>query len=476
MKPKSLIYRPLQLAALLFALTLLLALVVLGAMSWSNQRRIDAIRASVAHTHAVQRIGLQLQQMLLEDIQGSKPAQRRSLEDMAARIQSLVKPAADLSAETAQGLRRAARLLDSLEMTPRAALAGALEEMRLATHGEIGVVTGRLNTIDIDARAEFRLALAALAVLPAMLILALALLRHRIVNPLNNLAEVLLRLADGQFTPVLLRHVDPLLLPLMDNYNRMVARLQELEAAHRSHTDSLEAEVRTATRTLLQQSHHLAQAERLAAIGEMAAGMAHELRNPLAGVHLALTNLRREHGELESAGRLDLVIAELERVIRLLNDMLAQARHAPEAERLVDVARVIRDLTALVRYQAPSDVVIAVRAPDTLPCRLPDSRLRQAVLNLILNAIQAVDNSGTVSIDAALDDGAIRIAVSDDGTGFAADFLERGIRPFASGRAAGTGLGLTMVRRFARDVGGSLNLSNREPHGACATLSLPCRT
>ena len=475
MKLKSLIYRPLQLAGLLFALLLLLALTVLVAMSWSNQQRIDAIRASVERTHAVQRIGLQLQQMLLADIEGSAPVQRPALEATAAQIESLVKPAADLSSDTADGLRRAVRLLDSPDMPPRAALAAALEEMRRATHGEIGVVTQRLSTIDRDARAESRLALAALAVLPALLILALVLLRHRIVNPLNNLAEVLLRLADSQFTPVPLHHVDPLLLPLLDNYNRMVARLQELEAAHRSHTDSLQAEVRAAARTLLQQSSSLAQVEKLAAVGEMAAGVAHELRNPLAGVHLALVNLRRERPLPETAERLDLVIAELERIIRLLNEMLAQARHAPEAERPVDVAQVIRDLTALARYQAPASVVIEVHVPESLPCRLPESRLRQALLNLMLNAIQALESGGgTVSVAAGRHDGGVLISVSDDGAGFAPDLLERGVRPFVSGRAAGIGLGLTMVHRFARDAGGGLELANRQPRGARATLTLPC--
>ena len=90
--------------------------------------------------------------------------------------------------------------------------------------------------------------------------------------------------------------------------------------------------------------------------------------------------------------------------------------------------------------------------------------------------MQAIgEREGRIVVEAMLRDGMLRLDVWDDGPGFPQDLLECGIRAFLSHRAGGTGLGLSMVQRFTRTVGGSITLANREPHGACVTLELPCR-
>jgi signal transduction histidine kinase len=254
----------------------------------------------------------------------------------------------------------------------------------------------------------------------------------------------------------------------------MVLRLQELEQVHRSHAASLEAEVQAATQTLLQQQHHLARTERLAAVGELSAKLAHELRNPLAGMQLTLLNLRQDLQDPDVIDRLDLVIAELERITQLLNSLLAQARPVPERPRLVDLAKEIRELLALLQYQAMPAIVLEAAVPEHLQCRLPAGQLRQALLNLILNAIQALaGNRGKVRIRAEKQADLLQLSVCDDGPGFPEFLLTRGVKTFISGRESGIGLGLAMVSRFAREVGGKLELTNREPQGACATLLLP---
>jgi signal transduction histidine kinase len=138
------------------------------------------------------------------------------------------------------------------------------------------------------------------------------------------------------------------------------------------------------------------------------------------------------------------------------------------------MATLIRDLLALTRYQIAESVELASDAPAGLPVHLPESGIRQALLNLILNAADAMDSSsGLICIKAGIDARGLRIDVFDNGPGFSQDMLNYGIRPFRTSRQRGTGLGLAMVQRFAKNSGGTIKLSNQQPHGACVSVLLP---
>jgi signal transduction histidine kinase len=269
-------------------------------------------------------------------------------------------------------------------------------------------------------------------------------------------------------------NVEPLLQPLFRNCNALVTRLGELEEEHRSRAESLEEEVRIATRALLEQQS-LARAERLTATGELAASVAHELRNPLASVQMALHNLRREATDPDLIRRVDLMNAELTRMGRLLGEILSKARHEPECPRTIRLAELVEQLVGLVRYQLPRHVVVECDVPADPTCRAPEDSLRQALLNLVLNAAQAIgERQGAIRISATADGDVLELSVVDDGTGFPESLLENGVRPFSSSRDHGTGLGLAIVQRFACDVDGTVALANHEPHGGSVTLRIPC--
>jgi len=335
--------------------------------------------------------------------------------------------------------------------------------------------TGIIAQLERDSAAQLRLELAIPVALVAIGTILFPLAQRRLIKPLDAFGRQLARLADGEFTPAPVdSRVEPFLLPLHRQFNQLAHRLQELEEAHRARTASLEADVRAATRQLLEQQHSLARADRLAATGELAASVAHELRNPLAGLQMTLSNLRAELGDAELAERVDLMIEEVERLTRLLNSLLDSARHAPESARPVRLSDVVDEVETLTRYQLPPEIHLSSTVAADLTVRLPPDRLRQALLNLILNAAGALGNGpGEIRIDAAVDNGTLRLSVSDDGPGFPAEMLDIGIRPFFSTRERGTGLGLATVRRFARDIGGTVELGNRQPHGAHITLILP---
>jgi signal transduction histidine kinase len=259
----------------------------------------------------------------------------------------------------------------------------------------------------------------------------------------------------------------------------LVARARDLR---RSNAELAVARDRAeaAATTLLEQHESLARAERLAALGEMAASLAHELRNPIAGMMTSLENLQRETGEPHTKERLELVTAEMQRLTRLLGAYLAPVRHRPERIENVDVTRLVEQLCALVRFRIPETVSLDCDHGAPLSWPLPRDRMRQALLNLVLNAQQAIQSLGAdarghidIRIDVVDDD--LCVTVEDDGPGFPAETLEHGSQPFQTSRSGGTGLGLAMVRRVVRDLDGRLELSNREPHGACVRLVLPRR-
>jgi signal transduction histidine kinase len=161
-----------------------------------------------------------------------------------------------------------------------------------------------------------------------------------------------------------------------------------------------------------------------------------------------------------------------------MNGLLDPARLTPEDARPVDLARAVEEVLTLARYQVAAGVTLQADIPDDLFCHLPENRLRQALLNLVLNAAQMMTGGGLVTVRVRREGGPsgeqLVIEVSDQGPGFAEVLLRGGPRPHVSARPGGTGLGLASVRRLALDLGGSLTLENLQPRGARVSLRLPC--
>lgn len=249
-----------------------------------------------------------------------------------------------------------------------------------------------------------------------------------------------------------------------------------MEAERKARAESLESEVRAGARALIEQHRVLAEAERMAAVGETAAGLAHELRNPLAGILAGLENLKREVADEPIARRTELLHQEGERMVRLLNAYLDSSRHAPEPVVMTDLGELVRDLLSLVRYQASPSVELSEDVEEGLECMIPPGRIRQSLLNLFVNSLQALGSSaGMVRVLAGRTDDTLVVEVKDDGPGFPEDLLAVAGQPFRTGRESGTGLGLATVRRTVVDLGGSMAIRNLEPRGASVVLKFPCQ-
>ncbi|MEJ2694185.1 MAG: ATP-binding protein, partial [Candidatus Thiodiazotropha sp.] len=211
-------------------------------------------------------------------------------------------------------------------------------------------------------------------------------------------------------------------------------------------------------------------------VGELSASMAHEIRNPLAGIQLACTKLGRQLPP-EQQQKIELVVSELKRVNNLLSERLYDARHAPETSVEVMLTELIDNLLALLKHQMPERIGLLTEVEADLHCLLPESGLRQSLLNLVMNAARAIgDGEGQITLFAHQEEKRLVVGVRDTGPGFPQQMIDQGVRPFVTSRVDGTGLGLAIVQRFVRAYSGELRLENPATGGACATLILPCQT
>ena len=214
---------------------------------------------------------------------------------------------------------------------------------------------------------------------------------------------------------------------------------------------------------LLAQQRSISRAERVAVATEFAAAMSHEIRNPLAGVQMSLSNIIAESSDNELRDRLQLIFSETTRVADLLSRALGAARQTPEAFEDIAIADLVEDLLEILRFQMPETLSIERKIEGNPEVTIPPGRFRHCLVNLLLNSIQAVDpEEGQIHLQISAREADLRLTVSDNGPGFPEVFLAGGPRPFGDRKAAGGGIGLAMVRRFVREMGGEIQLTNEK--------------
>ncbi|WP_031434091.1 sensor histidine kinase [Methylomarinum vadi] len=470
---------PIWIPVSLLGALLLISLIIQLLLAWQSLQRIEPVSRHMAHLEDLQAVISGMEEGLANLMPADKTldtATRRRLQRM---LQQLLEKNNHLAATTPDNIRVAQLALTDNTSHPKMVLLSVLNILRKTFRQEASAHQVLTNSVSAAAKFEVELGVIIMIALPLGAVATLYLMRKRIFNPLQQMSYLMELLGNRQYQQVSLRQVDPGFKPILENYNAMVVRLSELEDEHLQYQRNLEQQVEQAARTLIELQRNLAHTEHLASLGEITARLVHELRNPLAGIKMACINLKKKltSGEVkpDSLERIDLVINEIDRIISTLNQFLQQAHHDPEPLQNVHIDSAINDLLTLARYQIPNTIQLQYHGKRELICRLPDVQFRQALLNLILNAQQAMgDCAGQIDIRAEYRDDFLVISVCDEGPGFSAEFLHDGIREFATRRSDGTGLGLAMVKRFVRNHEGDLIIHNREPHGACVEMKLNC--
>jgi PAS domain S-box-containing protein len=224
-----------------------------------------------------------------------------------------------------------------------------------------------------------------------------------------------------------------------------------------------------------------ARVEQLARFGELAAGLAHEIKNPLAGIQGAVDILiqRREANDPERTV-LENVRREVERINNTVHQLLQRARPRVLNVRPASINDTARQAVNLARAGLTGErrhriCIEFIPAPEPPVLPIDGAQLEDAILNLILNAVEAIEHEGavTVRVNHDHDDGHVVIEVTDTGRGIAAEDLQRIFSPFYTTQPNGTGLGLPAVRRIARAHGGRVDVTSTVGNGSTFVIRLP---
>lgn len=260
---------------------------------------------------------------------------------------------------------------------------------------------------------------------------------------------------------------------------RDITDRQGLKEQLRLYTEHLEQLVQERTARIAQLEYHRRQMEKLAALGELAAGVAHEVNNPLAGIRNAFAlfkatlNESHEHYEL-----LDLVDKEIERISSIVHQLYQLYRRNPLSVVDLTIEKTIRDVTCLLEPIARRHQVKLQVSPknSTTSARLPENEFKQILFNIVRNAIQASPPDATVTIEIAPQEERVAIRIIDRGCGIADDVLPHIFEPFFSTKGQlkeGMGLGLSVTRNLIDSIGGEINVSTEAGLGTTFRLMLP---
>jgi signal transduction histidine kinase len=230
----------------------------------------------------------------------------------------------------------------------------------------------------------------------------------------------------------------------------------------------------------LEQSRQvIARSERLSAVGTLAAGLAHEIRNPLVSIRTFTQLLPERLDDPEFRSRfLDLTLSEVDRICALVSELLAFARPAPTTLERMDLVGCVERLCLLLSSQARTrGVHLGMSEPSyDIHVVADEDQLKQVVMNVVLNAIQSCIDGGRVQVScyrSDAHDGSACIEVVDNGCGIPDDAIGRIFDPFFTTRSEGTGLGLSVAHRIVTSHGGTIDVRSRVGHGSTFVIRLP---
>ncbi len=288
----------------------------------------------------------------------------------------------------------------------------------------------------------------------------LVVLTYTVQRPMVELQQKIAELGGGDLTvSVSFAHRNDEIGDLGRNFNQMVVQLRE-------------------NREEIERLHHtqMSRAEHLATLGEMATGLAHEIRNPLAGIAGVIEIIGRDLPTTSPAREVVKdVRQEIARINHIVTDLLQTARPHPPKVRKSDLNVTVEHAVMLGRQQAlAKGIEINLHKDPSLPEVEHDSdQIHQVLLNLLLNSLQAIDPHGKVEVTLSRRDSNAVIEVTDNGRGIPAENLPNIFRPFYTTKGEGTGLGLSLARRIVEDHHGRINVTSTVGKGTTFAVILP---
>lgn len=339
----------------------------------------------------------------------------------------------------------------------------------------VGVLQARfpLDQVAHRVRSSLKILLLYVVLYGAVLFLfGLYLLNRNVVRPIGLLLATTRRVAEGDLDQQVSEAGPKEIAALASSFNVMVTALRESRQHSEDHIHSLQL----TNEELGQTRSELLRSEKMASVGHLAAGMAHEVGNPLAAVVGYLALLKRELPAGRQQEIAEHAAVEVERIDRLVRDLLDYAKPGEERTECFDPLQVLREALALLDHQG---LFAGVKLVDALPQQLPRvamirHRLLQVFVNLLVNAQDALSTEGEIRLTAGETEDSVWLSFNDNGTGIAPQDLPHIFDPFFTTKAPGKGcgLGLAVCYRVLDEAGGSIEVKSEAERGSVFTVHM----
>ena len=301
---------------------------------------------------------------------------------------------------------------------------------------------------------------------------------RRFSEPIHGMTMAAQRIAQGDYSQAVRGGGDDELGYLAHSFNTMTSELQLAHTALRESADELERKVEERTAELKRMQAQMIQSEKMVAIGKLAAGVAHEINNPLTGVltnsSLMLEDLADDHPWRED---IQTIVNETLRCRKIVKGLLDFSRQTRPQRTLLDLNQVVEDTLSLVRNQTVfRNTKIVYELDPHLPTVLADAdQMRQVVLNIVLNAAEAMVQGGELRLASASNVAkkSVELRISDTGPGIPDEVRARIFEPFFTTKKTGTGLGLAVAYGIIERHHGEIRIDSARGKGTTFTISVP---
>ncbi len=238
---------------------------------------------------------------------------------------------------------------------------------------------------------------------------------------------------------------------------------------------SLAREVHLKTEELLASQERLVRTERFAAIGEAAAYVSHEIKNPLMVIGGLARQVENKEDQPSLKEKLHIIQTEVQRLENFLGDLRDFTRPATPVMQQININEVIHEVDALMKEEAKNRGVKLVEHldPELPPLQADPNQMKQVILNLVKNAFEAMDSGGRVVLASGAEDNQVWFSVEDTGGGMSLDILEKIFNPFFTTKKKGTGLGLAVIHKIVTDHHGSVTVQSLPDRGTTFRIILP---
>jgi len=357
----------------------------------------------------------------------------------------------------------------------------AYEPIRSHNGDIIGILyVGQLESLYTSARNRVIVLFFAIASVGFILIIGITYyMIKNITRPIGEIVEATRDISAGRFDHEVRATSQGEMAQLAESFNTMLKSLRQMKGDLEDWGRTLEDKVAERTEELVAMQARVNQSERLASLGMLAAGVAHEINNPLGGV-LSLTALALEDMSEDDANRKNLeeVVRQSERCREIVRGLLEFSRLSEVGMELVDVNQVLRNTLSLIGKQALFFNIRLVEEcePQLPPITADESQLQQVFMNIIMNAVQAMDEKGTLTIvTRQRSDDVVEVLISDTGCGISPSQIDRVFDPFYStkGSGEGAGLGLSIAYGIVTRHRGSISVDSEIGKGTTFTIRFP---